>query len=127
MDYPNDQGNPAGAIPVYITSGSGAASTPAALLANTVATGATAVIVATGPINGGYVTNPYAAASQGLGSAENLYIDMVGTPGHTDATAFGTTFALLPGQTFNLPTLASGVNVRVNAATSGHQFSGVIL
>lgn len=95
--------------------------TPAAGATSTVATGGTAVTVIAGPCNGGYVVNPANAAAQGIGSAENAYLDMVGTPGSTDATAgSGTSMILFPGQSFTIPALALGVSVKVNAATSGH-------
>lgn len=102
---------------------SAAPATPAAGAASEVTTGGTAVVALSGPIGGGFVTNPPNAASQGIGAAENLYLDMVGTPGSTDADGNGTTVTLVPGQTFVLPSLATGVSVRVNAATSGHKFS----
>lgn len=97
---------------------------PQGLLAYEIGTGGTAIIVATGPINGGWVTNPYNAAAQGIVSAENAYIDMVNIPGATDGAANNTTELLLPGQSFQLPALADGVHVYINAATTGHKFSG---
>ena len=98
--------------------------TPAAGTTATVATGGTAVTVATGPFNGGYVTNPLNTAAQGV-TAENAYLDMVGTPGSTDANANGTTILLQAGQTFFLPCAVSAV-VKVNAASSGHKLTVVI-
>ena len=86
-------------------------------------TGGTAVIIASGPLNGGFITNPPNAASQGVSTAENLYVDMVGTPGSADSAANGTTVLLQPGQSFSIPALAAGVNIRANAATSGHKLS----
>jgi hypothetical protein len=121
----NYQSNTANAIPMYTVAGSSAV-TPAAASASAIVAGGTAIVVATGPINGGYVTNPSNAASQGIGAAENAYLDMVGTPGSTDSAANGTTVILQPGQTFALPALAAGVNVRVNAATSGHKLTAVV-
>lgn len=97
--------------------------TPAAATASQIATGGTAVTVITGPINGGFITNPINSAAQGIADAENLYIDMVGTPGSTDAAANGTTSLLMPGQGFELPALAAGVTVKANAATDGHKFT----
>lgn len=97
--------------------------TPAAATASTVAVAGTAVTFIIGPINGGYVTNPANAARQGIVTAEPGYIDLVGTPGSTEAAANGTTSALDPGQTFALPPLEAGVTVKVNAATAGHKFS----
>jgi|SRR6185312_4360267 len=99
---------------------------PRALALSVVATGGTAVVAITGPISGGYIANPPNAASQGIGAAENLYVDMVGTPGSTDATGNGTTSVLGNGASFTLPALAAGVTVKVNAATSGHKFTGTV-
>lgn len=99
--------------------------TPVAGAASVITTGGTAVTAMAGPCNGGFVTNPPNPAGQGIGAAENLYLDMVGTPGSTDAGGSGTTAVLFPGQTFTIPALASGVNVRVNAATSSHAFTVV--
>jgi hypothetical protein len=98
--------------------------TPAAATTNTVATGATAVTAFSGPCNGGVITNPANGTRQGV-TAEPIYIDMVGTPLATEVGAVGTTFAIDTGQSFTIPPLASGVAVKVNAATSGHKFSVV--
>jgi hypothetical protein len=101
--------------------------TPAAAGNTTVTAGGTAVIAVSGPIGGGYITNGATLAAQGnIAAAENLYVDPVGAPGSTDLLANGTTTALQPGQTYQLPALAPGVNVKVNAATSGHKFSAVV-
>jgi|SRR5579859_2372299 len=75
-------------------------------------------------INGGIITNPVSAGDQGLGAAEPLYIDAVGTPGAGDGAGNGTTFVLYPGQTWEAipgqttPTL-------VNALSSGHKFTAI--
>jgi hypothetical protein len=100
--------------------------TPGALLTSEVTTGGTAVTVITGPCRGGFVSNPASAAGQGLGSTEDLYLDMVNVPGSTDATGNGTTQTLVAGQSFAIPPLRTGVLVRVNATSSGHLFSGVV-
>jgi hypothetical protein len=123
--YPNDQGNPAGAIPVYIAPSASSGYTPTAATVSVVATGGTAVTVLTGPINGGVIINPPNAAAQDIALAESLYISMVGTPGSTDATANGTTIVLAAGASFTLPALATGVTVKANAATSGHKFTAI--
>jgi len=74
---------------------------------------------------GGYITNPYTAGDQGFdpntGTPENLYVDIV-----TDATlsANGTTVAIYPGSTFEIPAGLT-TKVSVNAATSGHKFTAV--
>lgn len=99
--------------------------TPILGAANTIITGGTPITVATGPINGGYVTNPLNAAAQKIATAENAYLDMVGNPGSTDANANGSTVLLAPGQNFDLPVLAAGITVKVNAATSGHALTVV--
>lgn len=123
-DFPNDQSNPAGAIPVYIVPGAaGSAFTPGAAAASVIAAGGTAVIVFTGPISGGLISNPTSAAGQGIAAAENLYISLIGVPGSTDAAAGGGTLTLAPGASYQLPALATGVTVRANAATSSHKFT----
>jgi hypothetical protein len=99
---------------------------PRSLDAWTVVTGGVAVVAVAGPIYGGFLTNPISAAAQGVATAENLYIDMVGVPGSTDAAAYGTTVILQPGQNFTFPWLAVGVLVRINAASSGHRVSGEV-
>ena len=122
--YPNDQGNPAGAIPVYIASGGPISGyIPVVGSAVAVATGGTAVTVFTGPIDGGVIVNPYNAAAQGIATAENLYVSLVAAPGSTDAAANGGTTLLTPGSAFNVPALATGVTAKVNAATTGHKFT----
>jgi hypothetical protein len=100
--------------------------TPRALDLSVVVTGGIAVVAVAGPIYGGFLTNPFNAAAQGIPTSENLYIDMVGVPGSTDAAAWGTTVLLQPGQNFTFPWLAVGVLVRINAATSGHRVSGEV-
>jgi hypothetical protein len=67
----------------------GALLVPVAGLAYEVTSGGMAVTVAEGPLNGGFVANPASAAAQGLGYAENAYLDLVGVPGGTDAAANG--------------------------------------
>lgn len=118
-----------GAIPVAVVSGGGGGGTnvtPAAGTTSTITTGGTAVTLATGPTSGGFITNPPIAASQGISVAENAYISLVGTPGSTDTNANGTTSVLVPGQTFTLPGVATGVTIKANAATSGHKLTVVI-
>ena len=122
-----DPSNPANAIPVYIASGAvGAGATPRAGTVSVVTTGGTAVTAITGPISGGYITNPSNTAGQGISALENLYVDPVVAPALTDGTAVGTTTTLSPGQSYNLFSVATGVLVRVNAATSGHKFVIVV-
>jgi hypothetical protein len=124
QSYPNDQSNPAGAIPVWIAPGdAGEGYTPVVAPVTTITTGGTAVTVLTGTISGGTISNPLTAAGQGIGAAENLYISFVGTPGSTDAAAVGGTLTLVPGASYSLPALASGVTLKANAATSAHSFT----
>jgi hypothetical protein len=99
---------------------------PRPLSAYRIATGGVAQPAVTGPINGGFLTNPYNAAAQGIGAAENLYVDMVNAPGSTDAAGNNSTVILQQGQNFALPPLAAGVNVWINAATTGHKISGEV-
>jgi len=102
--------------------------TPEAGLAFEIITGGTAIVVASGPISGGYVINPNPVAAQGIGGdvPENGYLDMTEPPGSTDSTASGTTSILFPGDRFDLPALNGGVSVYVNAASSGHKLTVVI-
>jgi hypothetical protein len=89
-----------------------------------VATGGTAVTIVSGGSSGGYVYNPPTAAGQGLSVAENMYVDYVGTPGSTDATCNNTCTIVPPDHTWGWGVLNSGVTIKVNAASSGHTFSG---
>jgi hypothetical protein len=100
--------------------------TPVAATSSTITTGGTAVIIVTGPCNGGYVTNPVNAAAQGLSVTENAYLDFVNTPGSTDSAANGTTILIEPGQNFTLPPLAPGSNLKANAASNGHKLTVVV-
>jgi hypothetical protein len=87
------------------------------LATDEVATGGTAVMVAYGPIFGGFITNPESANTP-------IYIDLTGAAASDSVTE--TTFALYPGQTF--PFVPGQItSVSVNAANSGHLFSGVLL
>lgn len=112
-----------GNLPINPT---GAKVTPVAGTASAVVTGGTAVTVVTGPVNGGYISNPLNAAAQGIGAAENAYIDPVAAPGSTDAAANGTTVIVSPGQNYTVPPLATGSVIKANAATNGHKLSVVV-
>lgn len=95
--------------------------TPVAGLVNMVATGGMAVIAVPENPSGGFITNPAAAADQGLGAPENLYVSPVG-----DATLVGnnTTFVIEPGGSW--PIIAGQTTrTSVNAASDGHKFSVV--
>lgn len=124
--FPNDQSKAAGAIPVYVTEAESGGVTPVAGTASAIVTGGTPITIVTGPVNGGYVTNPPNLASQGIAAAENAYLSLVGNPGSVDANANGTTSPLIPGQTFAIPALAAGVLLKANAATSGHKLTVVV-
>lgn len=91
-----------------------------------IAQGGTPVVLVTGPCLGGFITNPPNAASQGIATAENAYVDPVGIPGDTDAVANGTTSILFPGSQFIFPALSTGVQIQGNAATSGHKLTVVV-
>lgn len=82
----------------------------------------TPIVAIFGPVLGGVITNPGAAADQGLDTAEVLWVDIVqdAAPGVSP-----TTFALQPGDSFALPANLAG-NVSVTAASAGHRFSGVL-
>lgn len=100
--------------------------TPIALITSIVAVGGTAVQVATGGINGGFITNPSNPTDQGVSPAEPLYISPVSTtPGSAPGAGNGTTFVIYPGQTYTF-TPGQTTQTWVNAATTGHKFSGVI-
>lgn len=99
--------------------------TPQALLTSVVATGGTPVQVASGGVNGGFITNPVSEVDQDIVTAEPLYVTCVGSaPGSAPGDGNGTTFVLYPGQTW---TMIPGQTTAtyVNAATSGHKFSGI--
>lgn len=80
----------------------------------TVTTGGTAVQAIPPNPNGGVITNPYTAI-------EPLYVNPVGVAG---TSAFGTTFALQPGQSWSVIP-GQTTQTTVNAATSAHQFSAI--
>jgi len=98
--------------------------TPTAGLVSTVAVGGVAVeAVGTAP-NGGFITNPASNTDQGIapGAAEPLYVDPVGAAG---LAGNGTTFALAPGQTWEIIP-GQTTPTTVNAVTTGHKFSVVV-
>ena len=99
---------------------------PQQLEGNTVVSGGVAITVASGPINGGFVMNPASSSGQGISASENVYLDMVNSPGSVDSAGNGTTMVLSAGEVFSLPSLGGGVIVRVNAATSGHKLAGEV-
>jgi hypothetical protein len=87
--------------------------------ASQVAIGNTPVVAVLGGPNGGFITNPASAADQGLSAAETLYVDPVGAAG---LQGNGTTFAIEPGQTWEL-IAGQTTPTSVNAQSSGHKFS----
>ena len=88
-------------------------------VSSVIATGGTAVVAVNGGPNGGKITNPLLAVDQGLITAEVLYVNAVTT---AMTSANGTTFALQPGQSWDIiPGQTTATSV--NAATSGHAFS----
>lgn len=98
--------------------------TPLALLTSVIATGGTAVQVAPAGVGGGFITNPASNTDQDIVTAEPLYVSPVSTtPGSAPGDGNGTTFVLYPGQTW---TMIPGQTTAtyVNAATTGHKFSG---
>ncbi|MDR6421292.1 hypothetical protein J2801_003580 [Paraburkholderia phenoliruptrix] len=94
MTYPNDQGNPAGAIPVYITSGSGSSggvagpSKAGVSSSNSVGT-TSAPLIAAGTYKG-WVT------VQNTHTSQILYVSF-------GATATTSDFAIAPGAALSLP------------------------
>lgn len=99
--------------------------TPVPGLASQVSTGGVAVTFAPGGVQGGFITNPASNVDQGISpsAAENLYIDPTGAAATLSAN--GTCFALAPGQTWVLIP-GQTTSTSVNAATSGHKFSGIV-
>jgi hypothetical protein len=96
--------------------------TPRACDLTTVATGGTAVnAIASGPVNGFYITNPLTLTDEGIAAAEPLLVNPVGA---ATAAANVNTIALPPGSTYNGVPLSAGP-VSVNAVTSGHKFTCV--
>lgn len=79
------------------------------------------MIAAYGPGLGGVIQNPATAFAQGIANIETLYVDLNGPPG---LEAGRTTFAVEPGQTFNLPPFTQPI--WVNSASSGHRFAGFV-
>ena len=90
-----------------------------------VVTGGQAVQVAGGGNNGGFIVNPASAVDQGISpnAPESIFVDPTG--GDPTIGAFGTTFEIPPGGSWQIipgqttPTM-------VNANTGGHRFSVVL-
>lgn len=87
-----------------------------------IAVGGQPQIAIFGGVLGGFITNPSRATDQGITSVETLFVDLVNDAApHETAT----TFPIYPGGSFNIPP-GTTTNVSVNAATTGHKFSGVV-
>jgi hypothetical protein len=86
-----------------------------------VTTGGTPVLAAPGNVNGGFITNPVAAADQGLATAEPIYVSPVGA---ASLEGNGTTFRIDPGGTWEMIP-GQTTPTSVNAASNGHAFSVV--
>lgn len=98
--------------------------TPIACDTSQVSVGGTAVTAVPANPAGGFLQNPQSADDQGIVTAEVMYIDPINVPGSTPGSGNGTCFAIYPGQSW--PLIAGQTTAtRVNAATSGHKFSGV--
>lgn len=91
--------------------------------AQLVRVGGDAVVIAYGPIAGGFIQNPASGANQGIGTPEVLYLDPTGLPAALAVTE--TTIALQPGGVYFF-TPGQTTDITVNAATSGHKFSGIV-
>jgi hypothetical protein len=88
----------------------------------TSATPGSAVIAIDTNQAGGYIVNPYAAADQGLGVAEPLFVDQVG---NAILNANNTTIALQPGQSYTIiPNTTTPVTV--SSASPSHKFTAVM-
>lgn len=129
--FPNEQDNPAGAIPVWVTQ----APAPDAIIytaaGGTITAGGTAQNAVAAPaatVRYIVVQNPPDSASQGIVTAENLFVKMDGAAVVNGASNFA---VLAPGQsvTIGLPGLrpSSALNVSVNAATTGHKFLATVI
>lgn len=86
-----------------------------------IVTGGVALNAIPAGVAGGVITNPLIPFDQGLGAAEVLYINPVGSAA---LEANGSTFALQPGQSWNvIPGQLTPTSV--NAASAGHKYSAV--
>ncbi len=85
--------------------------------------GGMSVVAVYGGVQGAIIWNPTTASDQGLGVAELLYLDPTGPALLFENKAC---VALVPGQFYIVPP-GDNTNVWVNAATSGHKFSCVVI
>ncbi len=88
-----------------------------------VSVGGQSVVAVYGGVQGAIIWNPATAPDQGIGVAELLYLDPTGPAKLFDNEAC---VALFPGQFYIVPP-GDSTNVWVNAATSGHKFSCVVI
>jgi hypothetical protein len=92
------------------------------LATSMIAQGDTPVVVASGPMLGGFIVNPRTRGEQNVPMVETLFVSFTGS---ADDIQNSTTFPVQPGQRFNFPANLSGT-VSVNATTAGHRFAGVV-
>lgn len=85
--------------------------------------GGTSAVAIYGPNLGGRISNPLTAINQGTLASEPLYVSLTGPAALVGG---GGTFVIQPGQSFFIPPGTTG-NLSVNAATSGHRFSGYVI
>jgi hypothetical protein len=100
--------------------------TPIPCLTSVVATGNTAVTAVDVNPNGGFLQNPASAGDQGLGASEDMIVNPVtaaAAPGVAGGVN-GTNFRIPPGGGWNI-IAGQTTQTSVNAASSGHKFSGV--
>lgn len=100
--------------------------TPIPALNSQVTTGGTAVNAFGPNPNGGFLQNPASSTDQGGVGPEDLIVNPVtsaAAPGVAGGIN-GTNFRLSPGQTWSL-IAGQTTPTSVNAASSGHKFSGV--
>lgn len=81
------------------------------------------VTIAYGPIQFCLITNPATPGDQGIDIVEPLFVDIVGAAGLNESP---TTMALQAGQSFS-SVVGQTSNVSVNAKTTGHRFSAIII
>ncbi len=94
--------------------------TPVPGVSHQIVTGGSPVVAVAANPNGGFITNPVSSTDQGV-TAEVLYVNPYG---NATTSANNTTFALQPGQTWNIIP-GQTTPTSVNAATTGHKFSVV--
>jgi hypothetical protein len=88
-----------------------------------VAKGGRAVVAVPAYTLGGYVVNPASYIDQGISTVEVLFVDPTG-PAVLHQTA--TTVPLQPGQSYRVPADQT-TPLWINAASSGHRFSAILL